>query len=118
MHGDVWDIEDITKIKTGVLYKLHDNVTTSSSHTQLGMFIDSGKTLSVNGDNEINNNWYLQLDGTIDLADDSQLVQTETSDLVTSATGKILRRQEGNANSFWYNYWSSPVGSLAATTLT
>ena len=88
------------------------------SHTQLGMFIDSDKTLSVSGDNEIRNTWYLQLDGTLDLADDSQLVQTNTSDLVTAATGKILRRQEGNANYLWYNYWASPVGALGATSLT
>ena len=58
------------------------------------------------------------MNGTLDLQDDSQLVQTEHSDLVTSATGKILRRQEGNTNLYWYNYWSSPVGNLAATTLT
>ncbi|MGB5364531.1 MAG: T9SS type A sorting domain-containing protein, partial [Aureibaculum sp.] len=96
---------------------IHDNVSTTASHTQMGLLIDADKTLSVLGDNAITNNWYLQLDGTIDLADDSQLIQTETSDLVTSATGKILRRQEGNVNSFWYNYWSSPVGSIGLTEL-
>ena len=45
------------------------------------------------------------------------LYKRRTSDLVTSATGKILRRQEGNANYLWYNYWASPVGALGATTL-
>ncbi len=116
-HGDVWDIEDIPNNKDWSIVHIHDNVTTSGSHTQMGLLIDADKTLSVLGDNAITNNWYLQLDGTIDLADDSQLIQTETSDLVTSATGKILRRQEGNANSFWYNYWSSPVGSVGLTEL-
>jgi hypothetical protein len=38
--------------------------------------------------------------------------------LVTSATGKILRRQEGTSNAFRYNYWSSPVGTMGATSLT
>ncbi len=118
LHGNVWDIENVTTNKPWSIVQIHDNVTTSSSHTQLGMFIDSGKTFTVNGDNAIINNGYLQLDGTIDLADDSQLVQGPYSDLVTSATGKILRRQEGNANKFWYNYWTSPVGSLAASSLT
>jgi hypothetical protein len=117
LHGDVWDIEDIPNNKDWSIVHIRDNVTTSNSHTQLGMFIDSGKTLTVTGDNEINNSWYLQLDGTIDLADDSQLVQGPYSDLVTSATGKILRRQEGNANKYRYNYWTSPVGSLGATSL-
>ncbi|NNK28955.1 MAG: hypothetical protein HKP06_12030, partial [Flavobacteriaceae bacterium] len=116
-HGDVWDIEDITNLKDWSIVHIKDNVTTTDSHTQLGMFIDSGKTLSVSGDNEINNTWYLQLDGTLDLADDSQLVQGINSDLVTSATGEILRRQEGNSDVYWYNYWSSPVGTLGATAL-
>ncbi len=40
---------------------------------------------------------------------DSQLVQTLNSELVTGSTGKLLRRQEGNLNFYWYNYWSSPV---------
>ena len=79
--------------------------------------IDSGSSLTVTGDNAITNNWLLQLDGTLNLADDSQLIQTENSDLVTSATGKILRRQEGNTDFYWYNYWSSPVGTTGATTL-
>ena len=117
LHGDVWDIEDIPNNKDWSIVHIKNDVSTSASHTQLGMIIDSGSTLTVSGDNEINNNWYFQLDGTLDLADDSQLIQTETSDLVTSAAGKILRRQEGNADKHWYNYWSSPVGSLAATTL-
>ncbi|NNL59976.1 MAG: hypothetical protein HKO72_01430, partial [Flavobacteriaceae bacterium] len=117
LHGNVWDIEDIPNNKDWSIVHIKDNVTTSDSHTQLGMFIDSGMTLAVNGDNSITNNWYLQLDGTLDLAGDSQLVQTEHSDLVTSAAGKILRRQEGNNDVHWYNYWTSPVGATGVTTL-
>ncbi|WP_439151018.1 hypothetical protein [Winogradskyella sp.] len=45
-------------------------------------------------------------------------MQTKDSDLVTSANGKLLRRQEGNSSVYWYNYWASPVGSTGATTLT
>lgn len=116
LHGDVWDIEDVPNNKDWSIVHIHDNVTTSSSHTQLGMFIDDTKTLTVSGDNEINNSWYLEINGTIDLLGDSQLVQTENSDLVTDADGKVLRRQEGNLNYYWYNYWSSPVGATAATT--
>ena len=83
----------------------------------LGLIIDSGNTLTVTGDQSINNTWYLDLSGTLDLSDDSQLIQTETSDLVTSATGKILRRQEGTSSAYWYNYWASPVGTTGVTTL-
>ncbi|PQV51751.1 concanavalin A-like lectin/glucanase superfamily protein [Jejuia pallidilutea] len=66
-------------------------------------------------DLQLNVSKYLNLGGTIDLLGDSQLIQTETSDLVTSSQGKILRRQEGATNPYWYNYWSSPIGTLRAT---
>ncbi|MGB5698702.1 LamG-like jellyroll fold domain-containing protein, partial [Muriicola sp.] len=117
LNGDVLDIVDVPNNKDWGIVHIHDDVTTSASHTQLGMLIDNGGRLRVSGDNAITNNWYLQLDGTLDLLGDSQLIQTNTSDLVTSADGKILRRQEGNSNLYWYNYWASPVGSTAATTL-
>jgi hypothetical protein len=117
LNGDVWDIEDVANNKDWSIVKIHDDITTNVSHTHLGLYIDPDRTLTVTGDNSISNIWYLQLDGTLDLEDDSQLIQSSNSDLVTSATGKILRRQEGNANVYWYNYWSSPVGALGATTL-
>ncbi len=43
------------------------------------------------------------------------MVQSENSELITSENGRILRRQEGNLNFYWYNYWSSPVGVQAVT---
>jgi hypothetical protein len=117
LHGDVWDIEDVQNNKDWIIVKLNDNVTTINSHITLGMFMGSKRTLTVENDNSITNNWYLQLDGTIDLKNDSQLIQGMDSDLVTSDEGKILRRQEGNSNFYWYNYWASPVGAISTTTL-
>ena len=117
LHGDVWDIEDVANNKDWSIVSIKNDITTSNSHSQLAMMINNGMTLSVSGDNVITNNMLLQLDGTLDLADDSQLIQSVSSDLVTSATGKILRRQEGNADFYWYNYWSSPVGTTGVTTL-
>ena len=118
LYGDVWDIEDVASNKDNSIIKISNNVSTSSSHIHKGLIIDSGNTLTVNGDNEIKNSWYLELNGTLDLMDDSQLIQTVNSDLVTSSTGKLLRRQEGAASPYWYNYWSSPVGATGATSLT
>ena len=125
LHGDIWDLESLDSDfgssnqnpEPWSIVEVKHNVTTNTKRENFGLFIESGKTLTTIGDVEIKNNWYLQLDGTLDLADDSQLIQTENSDLVTGANGKILRRQEGNASSYWYNYWSSPVGSLATTLL-
>ncbi|MBV7268839.1 LamG-like jellyroll fold domain-containing protein [Winogradskyella luteola] len=117
LHGEVWDIEDASTNKAWSIVNIADNVTSSNSHTNLGLLIDSNKKLTISGDQKVENNWYLELNGTLDLNADSQLVQTENSDLVTSSTGKVLRRQEGNSSVYWYNYWASPVGSLGATTL-
>jgi hypothetical protein len=52
---------------------------------------------------------YLELSGTIDLEGDSQLIQTSDSDLNVLTSGKIERDQQGTADTFTYNYWSSPV---------
>ncbi|WP_299112588.1 LamG-like jellyroll fold domain-containing protein [uncultured Winogradskyella sp.] len=117
LHGDVWDIEDASVNQDCSIVEIKHNITSSNSHTNLGLVIDTNKKLTINGDQKVENNWYLELNGTLDLEGDSQLIQTENSDLVTSSTGKILRRQEGNLSVYWYNYWASPVGSLGAVTL-
>ncbi|MFC4723095.1 LamG-like jellyroll fold domain-containing protein [Geojedonia litorea] len=118
LHGDVWDIEDVANNKDWSIVQIKNNVTTSNTSKTIGLIIDSNKTLTVNGDNLIQNSWYLELNGTLDLKNDSQLIQTINSDLVTSASGKIMRRQEGAASFYWYNYWGSPVGATGITTLT
>ncbi len=122
LHGDVWNITNITtttrdmsSIKEWAIVRIRNNVQAGFSIKSLGLLIDTDKTLSVTGDNFIENTWFFALNGTLDLSGDSQLIQGPNSDLVTSATGRILRRQEGNADSYWYNYWSSPVGTPGVT---
>ena len=118
LHGDVWDIENIAQNKDWCIVKISNDIEVSSSLNTLGLIIDDGSTLTVTGDHLIRNSWYLELNGTLNLEDDSQLIQTVNSDLVTSATGKLLRRQEGTSNVYRYNYWSSPVGTIGVTGLT
>ncbi|MCK8479185.1 LamG-like jellyroll fold domain-containing protein [Psychroserpens algicola] len=117
LHGDVWDIETAATNKDWSIVKVNNNVVSTNSHTHLGLFIDANKTLTINGDYKVENSWYFELNGTLDLSDDSQLVQGDKSDLVTSSAGKILRRQEGNSSVYWYNYWASPVGISSASSL-
>lgn len=114
---DVWDTQELEDSFFTIVHVSHDIEINTSIKTS-GLILDSGKTITVNGDHQIRNSHYLELNGTIDLMNDSQLVQTENSDLVTSSEGKVLRRQEGTSNPFWYNYWASPVGVKEATTLT
>ena len=117
LHGDVWDIENQTDNRDWSIVRINSEVTTSNDHHMLGLIIETNESLTVTDDNEINNKWYLELNGALDLQGDSQLVQTKHSDLVTSANGKILRRQSGSSNVYWYTYMSSPVGQLSASTL-
>ncbi|RAJ12148.1 LamG-like jellyroll fold domain-containing protein [Olleya aquimaris] len=124
LHGDVWDIENLPVFtpssqspEAWSIVKIHNNVTTSRSHKGIGLFIDQDKSLTVNGTNSIDNSWYLELNGTLNLKNDSQLIQGINSDLVTSSEGRILRGQEGQSSVYRYNYWGSPVGQKTATTL-
>ncbi len=116
-YGNVWDIEELPSSREWSIIKIENNVTISNSISTYGLIIDNGNTLTVNGNNLIKNTGYLELNGTLDLMNDSQLIQTSTSDLVTSADGKTLRRQEGTPNAYWYNYWSSPTGATGVSTL-
>jgi len=61
---------------------------------------------------------YLEIDGVINLVGESQLVQTDGSILDTDSGGHITRDQQGTANSFNYNYWSSSVGPIGGNTST
>ena len=117
LHGDVWDIENAAAYNDYGIVKISNDVTVSHDFKTLGLIIDLGKKLTVEGDHLVENSWYLELNGTLDLLSDSQLIQTVNSDLVTSAEGKLLRRQEGTSNAYRYNYWSSPIGIQGVTSL-
>lgn len=81
----------------------------------LGLFVSSNK-ITVDGINSsgtgngLTVTHYLELNGEIDLDGESQLVQSIGSDLVVGASGKLYRDQQGTADTYTYNYWSSPVG--------
>ena len=58
----------------------------------------------------------MEIDGIIDLVGKSQLVQSEGSILDADSGGFIERDQQGTANSYNYNYWSSSVGPIGGNT--
>jgi hypothetical protein len=97
------------------IVQVHHDITETSNNIDLGMFIDAGVKITMNNDTKIQNDWYLSLDGKIDLQGLSQLVQTTNSDLAITSAGAIDRDQKGQSNIYNYNYWSSPVGSLSAS---
>ncbi|NNK74002.1 MAG: choice-of-anchor D domain-containing protein [Flavobacteriaceae bacterium] len=76
----------------------------------------SSGDIQINGDtaagtgNGLTITHYLQLDGTIDLEGESQLIQTLGSDLEVTSSGTLERDQQGTADVHTYNYWAAPVG--------
>ncbi len=100
----------------------HNNVTFNDTQRHLGLFVNEEDSslnpieYHVTNDSELNVSWYLKLDGLIDLEGESQLVQGNDSQLDQTSKGKIERDQQGTADIYTYNYWSSPVGPINETT--
>jgi len=108
--NDVVDYDySIVKVK-------HNDITFDKDHKHVALIIDAEDedsnpiTMKVSNNSELNVSWYLKLDGKIDLEDESQLVQGPESELDPASSGTLERDQQGTADSFTYNYWSSPVG--------
>jgi hypothetical protein len=97
------------------IVKIKHDITETSNAIDLGMFVDPGINIIMNNDTKIHNDWYLKLDGKIDLVGKSQLVQTIESDLDVTSAGSIERDQQGQSNIYNYNYWSSPVSPINTT---
>lgn len=97
------------------IVKVKHDIAETSNAVDLGMFVDPGINIIMNNDTKIQNDWYLKLDGKIDLVGKSQLVQTIESDLDVTSAGSIERDQQGQSNIYNYNYWSSPVSPLSTT---
>jgi len=87
------------------------NVSSTGNKTVLGLMVYSNK-ITASSDSKIEVTNYLKLDGKIDLAGMSQLVQTLNCDLDITSSGSIERDQQGQANKYNYNYWSSPVSQI------
>lgn len=113
LHGDVWNV--MNEHSDYAIIVVSRDLTTSVNHKTAGLIIESGNTLEVTDDSGIYNSWYLKLDGVLDLQGESQLIQTELSELDPASSGRLERDQQGTADQYTYNYWSSPVSKLNAT---
>ena len=120
-------IDGLTPIYWNIVETKHDITSGSRNITLLGMFSESGK-LAMDGTTDISSGTgtgqslritrYLELDGVIDLAGESQLIQDEGCVLDQDSGGYLERDQQGTANSFNYNYWSSSVGPIIGNSST
>ncbi|MDD2986533.1 choice-of-anchor D domain-containing protein [Flavobacterium sp.] len=107
---------DVTENDYAIIRVKHD-INETANHTNIGMFVDNGVTVMMNNDTKLQNDWYVKLDGKIDLTDRSQFIQTSESDLEPTSLGSLERDQQGQSNKFNYNYWSSPVSSINNSTI-
>ncbi|EPR70595.1 putative internalin [Winogradskyella psychrotolerans RS-3] len=89
------------------------NVTSNRPTQVLGLLVDNN-TLTIADGNPITVSKYLKIDGTLDLEDESQLLQPTGSIVDFSGTGKLERDQQGTGNKFNYNYWGSPVSNAGS----
>lgn len=92
------------------------------NRTVLAHILTSGE-VKVDGDNTTNEGYgytvshYLEIGGKIDLEGESQLIQTTDSDLLIGPSGELEKDQQGTADTYHYNYWSSPVGETSVDPL-
>ncbi len=106
-------VDNATPVDWNIVRTYH-NVASSSNHTVLGLMVLNNKLSALN-DSKLQVSHYLKLMGKIDLTGQSQLVQTDGSDLDVTSSGLLERDQQGTKNSFNYNYWSSPVSTINTT---
>ena len=102
--------DDLINVDWNIVRTSH-NVSSTGNKTVLGLMVLSN-TLTASNNTKIEVTNYLKLDGKIDLVGMSQLVQALNCDLDVTSTGSIERDQQGQANKFNYNYWSSPVSPI------
>lgn len=108
-------VDGTTPIDWNII-KVNNNVISTGNKIALGLFVNAGSSLSVQNNSKMEVSHYLLLDGKMDLEGRSQLVQTLNSDLDVKSLGTLERDQQGTGNLFNYNYWSSPVATVASTT--
>lgn len=107
-------------VRTSHNITMDNSAITTNNRTLLGLFVDTN-TVTVDGDNALETGFgltishYLKLDGKIDLQGESQMIQTEDSDLDVTSAGTLEKDQQGTRDLYTYNYWSSPVGNTSTT---
>jgi len=118
-------LDDGTNIDWNIVQTTHNITSGDRDIHLLGLKNNSGKiTIADPNDSQDETNTgqaitvthYLEIDGVIDLVGESQLVQSEGSILDADSGGYIERDQQGTANGFNYNYWSSSVSPIAGNT--
>ncbi|WP_158651407.1 LamG-like jellyroll fold domain-containing protein [Pseudotamlana carrageenivorans] len=122
LHGDVWDIHTKSGNKDDAsIVKISHDVTLDGSYDvqgTAGIYIDPGATLTVPASKGLYTSFAVDLYGTLDLQGESQLIETEHSNITNASNGVLKHAQQGASSMYEYNYWSSPVGSVSSNAAT
>ncbi len=129
LHPDVWTwpsdkgIDNSTIIKWNIV-QTRNNIESSSKNIYLLGMLSEAEEVKLNGSTDMTTgkgsgnglfiSHYLKLDGTINLDGESQLIQPEGSIIDSNSSGHLEIDQQGTANSFNYNYWTSPVSNTGS----
>ncbi len=113
--GAVSLVDNTQTIDWNIVQTAH-NISTNANNTVLSLEVNANE-LTIGNDSKIEVSHYLELDGIIDLVGESQLVQTQDSDLDLTSSGVLERDQQGTRDTFTYNYWTSPVGTVNNTAI-
>ncbi|MFV9484235.1 LamG-like jellyroll fold domain-containing protein, partial [Christiangramia sp. ASW11-125] len=126
LYPDVWDAPNSKgindqSINWNIVVAKH-NITNSTRNINLLGLVSQSGTIEFEGTTNSNSgkgsgnglfiSRYLRLDGVIDLNGESQLIQPEGSIIAPESSGNLQIDQQGKANSYNYNYWTSPVSNI------
>ncbi|WP_431135329.1 BspA family leucine-rich repeat surface protein [Psychroserpens mesophilus] len=110
LNGNVQMIPNTNNVNWNIVRTSHNINSGNRTTTLMGLLVDTN-TYSITNDQSLLITKYLNINGTLDLVGESQLLQTSSSIVDYSGTGNLQRDQQGTANLFAYNYWGSPVSS-------
>ena len=120
-------LDGVTIIDWNIVVIGHDITSGDRDIKLLGLIQSAGRITIADPNDPLDENnsgqgltisHYLELDGVIDLVGESQLVQSEGSIIDADSGGFIVRDQQGTANGYNYNYWSSSVGPITGNNAT
>ena len=90
--------------ETSPLHSININNLVINNSSSTGISVDDNYALIIKGDLTLTN-------GDLRLEGESQLVQGSSSTLSAGGAGSLLRDRQAGANTYAYNYFSSPVNN-------
>ncbi|MFD2540886.1 HYR domain-containing protein [Lacinutrix gracilariae] len=114
LNNDVQLLPNSTGINWNIVRTQHNVHSGNRATTVLGLLVDAN-TFTIDNDQSLTVDHYLNIDGVLDLEGESQLLQPSGSIVDYSGLGNLHRDQQGTTNMFNYNYWSSPVSTNGNT---